>query len=193
MSLGAGSLVSIAAGVAALGGAAAVAAAAARAADPRSLTQAGMNKFRANQVESSVQDFDAVIAASPRMRPFMWQRGLSLYYLGQYAEGAKQFRDDVAVNPNDTEEAIWTFLCEAQLEGPEAARVKFLQVGAWRCACLSLTLALRRAQRRHSQKRWPGLICLCPTGRSRPQASDASGVRVFQVGRAAARHLGGSV
>lgn len=41
------------------------------------------------------------------MRPYLWQRGLSLYYVGQYEEGAKQFRDDVAVNPNDTEESIW--------------------------------------------------------------------------------------
>jgi hypothetical protein len=38
-------------------------------------------------------------------------------------------RDDVAVNPNDTEESIWAFLCEAQLEGPEAARQKMLKVG----------------------------------------------------------------
>jgi hypothetical protein len=33
----------------------------------------------------------------------MWQRGLSLYYVERFADGAKQFRDDVAVNPNDTE------------------------------------------------------------------------------------------
>jgi hypothetical protein len=39
-----------------------------------------------------------------------------------------QFRDDVAVNPNDTEESIWAFLCEAQLEGPDAARSKMLVV-----------------------------------------------------------------
>jgi hypothetical protein len=38
-------------------------------------------------------------------------------------------RDDVAVNPNDTEESIWAFLCEAQLEGAEAARTKMLKVG----------------------------------------------------------------
>lgn len=37
-------------------------------------------------------------------------------------------RDDVAVNPNDTEESIWAFLCEAQLDGPEAARQRMLQV-----------------------------------------------------------------
>ena len=41
-----------------------------------------------------------------------------------------QFRDDVAVNPNDTEESIWAFLCEAQLLGAEAARQQFLQVGS---------------------------------------------------------------
>lgn len=36
---------------------------------------------------------------------------------------------DVAVNPNDTEESIWAFLCEAQLIGPEAARQQMLKVG----------------------------------------------------------------
>ena len=34
----------------------------------------------------------------------------------------------MAVNPNDTEESIWAFLCEAQLVGAEAARQQFLQV-----------------------------------------------------------------
>jgi hypothetical protein len=42
---------------------------------------------------------------------------------------ALRCRDDVAVNPNDTEESIWAFLCEAQLEGPEAARQNMLKVG----------------------------------------------------------------
>eukprot|EP00955_Chlamydomonas_euryale_P104686 365584-Chlamydomonas_euryale.AAC.20 len=32
------------------------------------------------QVEASVEDFDAAMAAAPSMRPFLWQRGLSLYY-----------------------------------------------------------------------------------------------------------------
>ena len=59
----------------------------------------------------------------------MWQRGLSLYYVGRYAEGAKQFRDDVAVNPNDTEESIWALLCEARLAGFDAARRDMLRVG----------------------------------------------------------------
>lgn len=49
---------------------------------------------------------------------------------GQYRfeEGAEQFRIDVAQNPNDTEESIWCFLCEAQLYGVDEARRRFLEV-----------------------------------------------------------------
>jgi hypothetical protein len=39
-----------------------------------------------------------------------------------FEEGAEQFRLDVAENPDDTEESIWCFLCEAQLYGTEEAR-----------------------------------------------------------------------
>lgn len=45
-----------------------------------------------DQVEASVQDFDRALQLSPQMRPYLWQRGLSLYYLGEYQEAAKQFR-----------------------------------------------------------------------------------------------------
>lgn len=107
--------------------------AASAATDPNALVRQGMNKFRLNDVEGSVADFDAALAARPALRPYLWQRGLSLYYLQQYQEGAQQFRADVAVNPNDTEESIWTFLCEAQLVGADAARQQFLQVRrCWR-------------------------------------------------------------
>lgn len=100
--------------------------------DPQALLRSGSQKFTSGDVEGSVVDFDAALAARPSIRPYLWQRGLSLYYIGTkeaLEEGAKQFRDDVAVNPNDTEEAIWTFLCEAKLIGPEKAREQFLLVG----------------------------------------------------------------
>jgi hypothetical protein len=131
-----------AAAVAAAAAAAAVAAAAAAASasastadDPRALVAAGMRAFERGDVAASLDAFDAALVAAPSMRPYLWQRGLSLYYLGSpedpapWREGARQFRDDVAVNPNDTEEAIWAFLCEARLEGAPAARAKFLKVG----------------------------------------------------------------
>ena len=46
---------------------------------------------------------------------------------GQFAAGAAQFRADVAVNPNDTEEAIWAYLCEAQMSSAADARTNFLK------------------------------------------------------------------
>lgn len=52
--------------------------------------------------------------------------------LFRYEEGAEQFRLDVAQNPNDTEESIWCFLCEAQLYGVDGARQSFLEVRAYR-------------------------------------------------------------
>mmetsp|Transcript_21364 Transcript_21364/g.36403 ORF Transcript_21364/g.36403 Transcript_21364/m.36403 type:complete len:268 (+) Transcript_21364:79-882(+) len=97
--------------------------------DPRQLVSTGMQKFRRNDVEGAVEDLDAAWAAAPSLRPYLWQRGLALYYLGRYEEAGTQFRSDVAVNPNDTEEAIWAYIAEARILGPEAASKQFLEVG----------------------------------------------------------------
>ncbi|BBM99664.1 lipoprotein NlpI [Marchantia polymorpha subsp. ruderalis] len=93
------------------------------------VTRRGMQLFEQGKVKESVEKFDEAMELDPRQRPYLWQRGLSLYYLDRFEDGAAQFREDVAVNPNDTEEAIWTFLCEAKLYGAEEARRKFLMVG----------------------------------------------------------------
>ncbi|KMZ62685.1 TPR repeat [Zostera marina] len=89
----------------------------------------GMQLFRQGDVSGSVVEFDRAIELDPRQKSYLWQRGLSLYYLNRLEEGAEQFRIDVAANPNDTEESIWCFLCEAQLYGIEEARQRFLKVG----------------------------------------------------------------
>ncbi|KAL2325560.1 hypothetical protein Fmac_024618 [Flemingia macrophylla] len=132
-------------------------------------------------VSGSVEEFDKAIQLDPRQKSYLWQRGLSLYYLNRYLyspnytfldalfgggqekelhgmerkrsnisngcgqaqllcaaseldpfchsfeEGAEQFRLDVAQNPNDTEESIWCFLCEAQLYGVDEARKRYLE------------------------------------------------------------------
>ncbi|XP_071696675.1 uncharacterized protein [Rutidosis leptorrhynchoides] len=89
----------------------------------------GMILFRQGDVAGSVSEFDNAIKLDPRQKAYLWQRGLSLYYLDRFEEGAGQFRIDVAQNPNDTEESIWCFLCEAQLYGPDEATKRFLEVG----------------------------------------------------------------
>nr|GMD40567.1 Lipoprotein like [Ipomoea batatas] len=89
----------------------------------------GMLLFRQGDVLGSLVEFDKAIELDPRQEEYLWQRGLSLYYLDRFEEGAEQFRLDVAKNPNDTEESIWCFLCEAQLYGVDEARRRFLVVG----------------------------------------------------------------
>ncbi|EYU42200.1 hypothetical protein ABFS82_14G193500 [Erythranthe guttata] len=89
----------------------------------------GMLLFRQGDVLGSIAEFDKAIELDPRQKAYLWQRGLSLYYVNRFEEGAEQFRIDVAQNPNDTEESIWCFLCEAQLYGVDQARTRFLQVG----------------------------------------------------------------
>ncbi|XP_022720131.1 uncharacterized protein LOC111277953 [Durio zibethinus] len=89
----------------------------------------GMLLFRQGDVSGSLAEFDKAIELDSRQKAYLWQRGLSLYYLDRFEEGAEQFRLDVAQNPNDTEESIWCFLCEAQLYGADGARQRFLEVG----------------------------------------------------------------
>jgi len=106
------------------------AAAPARAANPSAaaLVSRGMQLFRAGKVEDSVSAFDSALALAPEQRPYLWQRGLSLYYTEDFEAGAAQFRADVAVNPADVEESLWFFLCIAKLEGAEEARSRMLRV-----------------------------------------------------------------
>jgi tetratricopeptide (TPR) repeat protein len=88
-----------------------------------------MQLFRQGDVAGSVAEFDRAIILDPRQKAYLWQRGLSLYYVDRFEEGAEQFRIDVAQNPNDTEESIWCFICEARLHGVDVARTQFLEVG----------------------------------------------------------------
>src|SRR6188508_2549731 len=66
------------------------------AADPPPLTAEqlearGSEHFCAGRFAESVADFDAEIRLDPRRGPWHWKRGISLYYVGRYADGAKQF------------------------------------------------------------------------------------------------------
>ena len=81
-----------------------------------SLVREGMAAFAANRVDESIAMYDRIISEQPGMKPYLWQRGLSLYYADRFVDGAEQFAADVAVNPNDTEEQIWHLLCLAQLK-----------------------------------------------------------------------------
>lgn len=97
----------------------------------RGLMYSGMETFTSSEskakVEESVVLFDKAAAAGYPLNR-LWQRGLSLYYAERFTEGAKQFRDDVALNPNDTEESIWAMLCEARTLGFDEARRQMITI-----------------------------------------------------------------
>ncbi|KAL7530934.1 hypothetical protein ACHAWF_003565 [Thalassiosira exigua] len=85
---------------------------------PTSLVRRGMTSFRDGDVPSSLSYFDRADASVPdgSLRPYLWQRGISYYYLDSFEEGSEQFRLDVSVNPLDVEEIVWDAACRARLE-----------------------------------------------------------------------------
>lgn len=96
--------------------------------DPKAYIQRGMVYFQLAEINDSIADFDMAEKLEPRLTPYLWQRGLSYYYAGRFAEGAKQFEIDLTVNFQDVEETVWRYLCIAQINGVEAARESLLEV-----------------------------------------------------------------
>lgn len=90
----------------------------------------GSDAFRAGKFAESVASFDAEIKLDPRRAPWHWKRGISLYYAGRYADGAKQFEGYQTVDGNDVENAVWRFLCQAKdpQVGPDKARAGILTI-----------------------------------------------------------------
>lgn len=88
----------------------------------------GALNFRAGRFKDSVADYDAVARLKPQAEAQLWQRGISHYYAGMFSEGAKQFDIHRTVNPNDVENSIWHFLCNARIVGVDKARAAYLKV-----------------------------------------------------------------
>jgi lipoprotein NlpI len=88
----------------------------------------GMEHFKLGHFKESVADFDKVIELMPAQGPHHWQRGISCYYAGMFEEGRKQFESHQTVNPNDVENAVWHFLCNARANGVEKARGSLIPI-----------------------------------------------------------------
>jgi hypothetical protein len=72
------------------------------------LVREGMEAFRRGDVAKSIELFDeAETVGGPGYTPYLWQRGISYYYVDRFAEASSQFQTDTKVNPRDTEEIVW--------------------------------------------------------------------------------------
>jgi tetratricopeptide (TPR) repeat protein len=96
--------------------------------NPKTYLARGMVRFKRAQVVESIEDFDRAEQLDPHLTPYLWQRGLSYYYVGRFEEGAKQFEIDLTVNSHDVEETLWRYLCIARYQGIETARNTLLEV-----------------------------------------------------------------
>lgn len=88
----------------------------------------GEANFQAGSIDSSIADFDRAIQLQPNIAPHHWQRGISLYYAGRFADGYKQFESHQTVNPSDVENGVWHFLCRTRANGIEDARAHMLPI-----------------------------------------------------------------
>jgi hypothetical protein len=64
------------------------------------------------RVTEAVTGFNRLAALLPAQAPYLWQRGIALYYAGQFRECRLQFESHRLVNPDDVENAAWHFLCQ---------------------------------------------------------------------------------
>jgi tetratricopeptide (TPR) repeat protein len=86
----------------------------------------GETLFRMGKVNESVPDFDKVVELRPESKAANWQRGIALYYVGRFKDGAEQFEEHHRVNPDDVENTFWYFLCLAKADSMDAARKKII-------------------------------------------------------------------
>jgi lipoprotein NlpI len=106
-----------------------VSAAATQGGSPRALLDRAVSEFSKGRITESVAAFDDLARLAPAEAPYLWQRGIALYYAGRYRDCRAQFESHRTVNPDDVENAAWHFLCVARAESPKAARAALLLVG----------------------------------------------------------------
>ena len=97
--------------------------------DVRAILSRAISDFDRGRLEASAAGFDRVAELAPGVAPQLWQRGITLYYVGRYRDCREQFESHRTVNPNDVENAAWHFLCVARQESPESALAALLPVG----------------------------------------------------------------
>ncbi len=96
---------------------------------PKDLLDRAVDEFAAGRFAQSAATFDEAAKMIPQEAPYLWQRGIALYYAGRYADCRRQFESHRTVNPDDVENAAWHFLCVAREQSPEKARAALLPVG----------------------------------------------------------------
>lgn len=84
--------------------------------------------FRMGNLEGSAADFDQLLKDDPQTGIQLWERGITCYYLGRYADGTEQFARYQEYYSNDVENAVWRYLCQEKVDGKKKARADILPI-----------------------------------------------------------------
>lgn len=96
--------------------------------EPRLYINRGMLYFKLGRLVDSLKDFNKAEELNPQLTPYLWQRGLTYYYLDKYAKAARQFELNLSIQSQQIESTLWFFLSIAQLEDFTSARDCLLTV-----------------------------------------------------------------
>lgn len=96
---------------------------------PQAIVDRAEEDFAAGRIAESVAGFDRLAALDPASAPWMWQRGVALYYLGRFDDCAAQFAAYRSENPADVESAVWQFACVARGRTLDEARQLLVRAG----------------------------------------------------------------
>ena len=88
----------------------------------------GRANFCAGKIAESLADFDKHVELNPNAASRQWERGISCYYAGEFAKGARQFELYQTYHNQDVENSAWRYLCVARTEGVEKAQANMLPI-----------------------------------------------------------------
>ena len=81
----------------------------------------GRSLFCLAKIKPAVADFDRFVELAPKMESQQWERGIALYYAGEFERGARQFELYQTYHDNDVENSTWRYLCVARSKGVDEA------------------------------------------------------------------------
>lgn len=83
---------------------------------PQAIVDRAEEDFAGGRLREAVVGLDRLAALDPESAPWLWQRGVALYYLGEFSGCAQQFAAYQRVNAGDLESAVWHVACVARAE-----------------------------------------------------------------------------
>jgi lipoprotein NlpI len=80
------------------------------------------------KAKEAVADFDRFVKLDARAESRQWERGIALYYAGEFERGAKQFELYQTYHDNDVENSVWRYLCVARHKSVAEAEKTMLPI-----------------------------------------------------------------